>query len=63
MLSANAVLSFRFLYSEKFLTITICCVLPRLPKSTPIVGFGVKNGFLQKVVFDINKPYLAPKLM
>jgi hypothetical protein len=30
--SANSVLSFRFLYSEKFLTITIYCVLTRLPK-------------------------------
>lgn len=63
MLLANSVLSFRFLYSEKFLTITICCVLPRLPKSTPVVGFGVKNAFFQKVVFDVNKPHLAPKLI
>jgi len=61
--SADSVLSFRFLYSGKFLTITIYCVLPRLPKYTPVVGFGVKNDFLQKVIFDINKPDLAPKLV
>jgi hypothetical protein len=47
--SADSVLSFRFL------TITICCVLPRLPKYTPVAGFGVKNGFFQKAVFDVNK--------
>jgi len=60
---ANLVLSFRPPYSEKFLPITIYCVLPRLPKYTPVVGFGVKNDFLQKVVFDISKPHLASKLM
>jgi hypothetical protein len=46
-----------------FLAITIYCVLPRLPKYTPVVGFGVKNGFFQKAVFDVNKPNLAPKLV
>ncbi len=55
--SAESVLSFRFL------AITIYCVLPRLPKYTPVVGFGVKNNFLQKMVFDIGKPHLASKLM
>jgi hypothetical protein len=35
--SADSVLSFRFL------AITICCVLPRLPKYTPVVGFGVEK--------------------
>jgi hypothetical protein len=28
-----------------FLAITICCMLPRLPKFTRVIGFGVKNGF------------------
>jgi hypothetical protein len=38
-------------------------MLPRLPKYTPAVGFGVKNGFFQKAVFDVNKPHSAPKLV
>jgi hypothetical protein len=45
-----------------FLAITIYCMLPRLPKYTPVVGFGVKNGFFQKAVFDVNKPHSALKL-
>jgi hypothetical protein len=45
-----------------FLAITICCMLPRLPKYTPVIGFGMKNGFFQKAVFDVNKPILALKL-
>jgi hypothetical protein len=48
--------------STSFLTITIYCVLPGLPKYTPVVGFDVKNGFFQKAVFDVNKPILAIKL-
>jgi hypothetical protein len=36
-------------------------MLPRLPKYTPVVGFGVKNDFLQKAVFDVNKLLMAPK--
>jgi hypothetical protein len=46
-----------------FLAITIYCMLPRLPKFTRVVGFGVKNGFFQKAVFDVNKPHSAPKLV
>jgi hypothetical protein len=45
-----------------FLTITIYCMLPRLPKFTCVVGFGAKNGSFQKTVFDVNKPYLAINL-
>jgi hypothetical protein len=30
-------------------------MLPKLPKYTPVVGFGAKNGFFQKAVFDVNK--------
>jgi hypothetical protein len=59
--SADSVLSPSFPIL-KILTITICCMLPRLPKYTPVVGFCVKNGFFQKAIFDVNKPYLAINL-
>jgi hypothetical protein len=45
-----------------FLAITICCMLPRLPKFTHVIGFDVKNGSFKKAIFDVNKPHSAPKL-
>jgi hypothetical protein len=59
--SADSVLSPSFPILKIF-TITICCMLPKLPKFTRVIGFGAKNSSFKKAIFDVNKPHSALKL-
>lgn len=47
----------------KLPTITIYCVLPRLPKPTSIADFGVKDTLFKRRFFNINRLHQLGKLI